>query len=47
MEAFGPYTSALLVVSVGLLFVLAGLDKKQLTWRRPKPLRARTRRRSL
>lgn len=46
MEAFGPYTSTLLVVAVALLLVLAGLDKKQLTWKQPKPLPVRSRRRS-
>jgi hypothetical protein len=45
MEAFGPYTSVLLVVTVALLLVLAGLGKKQLTWQRRKPLPVRSRRR--
>lgn len=45
MQTFGPYTSALVVVAVALLLVLAGLDKKQLTWKRPKPLPVRSRRR--
>ncbi|HJQ49438.1 MAG TPA: hypothetical protein VJ838_02890 [Gaiellaceae bacterium] len=45
MQTFGPYTSVLVVVSIGLLLVLSGLDKKQLTWKRPKPLPVRSRRR--
>ena len=36
MEAFGPYTAVLLVVTAALLLVLAGLARKQLT-RKPKP----------
>jgi hypothetical protein len=45
MQTFGPYTSILLVVSIALLLVLSGLGKKQLTWKRPKPLPVRSRRR--
>lgn len=45
MEAFGPYTSVFVVVTVALLLVLAGLGKKQLTWKQPKPLPVRHRRR--
>jgi hypothetical protein len=46
MEAFRQYTFVLVVLSVALLLVMAGLDKKQLLWKRPKPFRARSRRRS-
>jgi hypothetical protein len=45
MEMFGPYTSALEVVTVALLLVFAGLGKKQLTWKRARPLPVRSRRR--
>jgi hypothetical protein len=45
MQTFGPYTSVLVGVTVALLLVLAGLGKKQLTWKRPKPLPVRSRRR--
>lgn len=45
MHTFGPYTSVLVVVSIALLLILSGLDKKQLTWKRPKPLPVRSRRR--
>ena len=44
-QTFVPYTSILLVVSIALLLVLSGLGKKQLTWKRPKPLPVRSRRR--
>ena len=43
MEAL-TYTSALVVLSAALLLVAAGLAKKQLVWRRAKPVRARRRR---
>jgi hypothetical protein len=46
MEALETYTSALTVLSVALLLVAAGLAKKQLVWRREKPVSARRRRRS-
>jgi hypothetical protein len=45
MQTFAPYTSALVAVTVALLLVLAGLGKKQLTWKRPKPLPVRSLRR--
>jgi hypothetical protein len=44
MEALETYTSALAVLSA-LLLVAAGLAKKQLVWKRPKPVPARRRRR--
>jgi hypothetical protein len=43
MEAFEAYTSAL-VISAALLLVAAGLAKKQLVWKRRKPVPARSRR---
>jgi hypothetical protein len=45
MEAFETYVSALIVLSAALLLVAAGLAKKQLVWKRTKPVRARRRRR--
>jgi hypothetical protein len=46
MEALETYTSALAVLSAALLLVAAGLAKKQLVWRRAKPVSARRRRSS-
>jgi hypothetical protein len=45
MEALETYTSALIVLSVALLLVAAGLAKKQLVWKRARPVRSRRRRR--
>jgi hypothetical protein len=45
MEALETYTSALVVLSVALLLVAAGLAKKQLVWKRPKAIPVRRRRR--
>jgi hypothetical protein len=45
MEALETYTSALTALSAALLLVAAGLAKKQLIWKRPKPVPARRRRR--
>jgi hypothetical protein len=45
MEALETYTSALAVLSAALLFVVAGLAKKQLVWKRTKPVCVRRRRR--
>ena len=45
MEALETYASALIVLSVALLLVAAGVGKKQLVWKRAKPVRARRRRR--
>lgn len=45
MEALGMYASVLVVLSVALLLVVAGVGKNQLAWRRRKPLPARARRR--
>jgi hypothetical protein len=44
MEALEAYTSALAVLSAALLLVAAGLAKKQLVWRREKPVSKRYRR---
>lgn len=46
MEAVAMYPSVLVVLSVALLLVLAGVGKNQLVWkrRRPQPVRARRRR---
>jgi hypothetical protein len=46
VAAFQAYTSVLAVLSGALLLVVAGLTKKQLTWKRPSPVRVRFRRRS-
>jgi hypothetical protein len=46
MEALETYTSAVAVPSAALLLVAAGLAKKQLVWKRPKPALGRRRRRS-
>ena len=45
METLETYASALIVLSVALLLVAAGLAKKQLVWKRATPVRARRRRR--
>jgi hypothetical protein len=44
MEALETYTSTLAVLSGELLLVAAGLAKKQLVWKRAKPVPARRRR---
>jgi hypothetical protein len=44
MEVLEAYTSVLAVLISALLLVAAGLGKKQLVWKRPKPVRARFRR---
>jgi hypothetical protein len=46
MEALEAYPSVLAVLSAALLLVAAGLAKKQLVWKRVKPVPARRRRRS-
>jgi hypothetical protein len=45
MEALEAYSSAVAVLSAALLLIAAGLAKKQLAWKRVKPLPARRRRR--
>jgi hypothetical protein len=44
MEALDSYTSAMTVLSAALLFVVAGLAKNQLVWKRAKRPPARRRR---
>jgi|GEM_PF-5148769 hypothetical protein len=46
MELHETYTSVLTSLSVGLLLIAAGLAKKQLVWKRPRPLPVRRRRRN-
>jgi hypothetical protein len=43
MEALEIYTSTLAALSASLLLVAAGLAKKQLVWKRAKPVPARRR----
>jgi hypothetical protein len=45
MEPYEAYTNVLIALSVALLFVAAGLAKKQLVWKRSRPLAVRGRRR--
>ncbi len=45
MEALGMYPGVLVVLSVALLLVVAGVGKNQLVWKRRKPLPVRARRR--
>jgi hypothetical protein len=45
MELYETYTSVLTALSVALLLIAAGLAKKQLVWKRPRPLPVRGRRR--
>ncbi len=45
MTAFGSYASVLVVLSIALLLITAGVGKKQLVWKRPRPLPVRRRRR--
>lgn len=45
MEPYATYTSVLMALSVALLLIAAGLAKKQLDWKRPRPLPVRSRRR--
>jgi hypothetical protein len=47
MEVLETYTSVLTVLSAALLLVASGLAKKQLVWKRPRPVPLRRRRRSL
>jgi hypothetical protein len=45
MEALETYTSVLATLTAALLFVAAGLAKKQLSWKaKPLPIRKRRRR---
>ena len=45
MNAFDSYTSVLVVLSIALLLIAAGVGKKQLVSKRPRPLPVRRRRR--
>jgi hypothetical protein len=45
MDPYETYTSVLLALSVALLLIAAGLTKKQLVWKRRRPLPVRSRRR--
>jgi hypothetical protein len=45
MNAFDSYTSVLVVLSIALLLIAAGVGKKQLVWKRPRPVPVRRRRR--
>jgi hypothetical protein len=45
MEALGLYPNVLVVLSVALLAVVAGVGKSQLVWKRRRPLPVRARRR--
>ena len=45
MEPYGTYSSVLAALSIALLLVASGLAKKQLVWKRPRPLPVRSRRR--
>jgi hypothetical protein len=44
MEALETYTSALAALSAALLLLAPGLAKKQLVWKRAKPVPPRPRR---
>ena len=39
MEPYETYTSVLVALSVALLLIASGLAKKQLVWKRPRPVR--------
>lgn len=43
MEALDSYVSVLVVLSVALLLISAGIAKNQLEWKRPRPLPVRRR----
>jgi hypothetical protein len=43
MEPYATYTSVLVALSIALLLVASGLAKKQLVWKRPRPLPVRSR----
>jgi len=45
MEALGMYPDVLVVFSVALLLVVAGVGKHQLVWKQRRPSPPRTRRR--
>ena len=45
MEPYETFTNVLMVLSVAVLLIAAGLAKKQLVWKRPRPLPVRGRQR--
>jgi hypothetical protein len=45
MESYETYASVVMAGSVALLLIAAGVAKKQLVWKRPRPLPVRSRRR--
>lgn len=45
MATYETYTSVLVVLTVALLLIAAGMGKKQLVWKRHRPLPVRSRRR--
>lgn len=45
MKMYDTYASVLVVLTVALLLIAAGVEKKQLVWKRPRPLPVRRRRR--
>jgi hypothetical protein len=45
MDPTETYTNVLMALSVALLLIAAGLTKKQLVWKRRRPLPVRSRRR--
>jgi hypothetical protein len=45
MEAYATYSSVLIVLTVALLLIAAGIGKKHLVWKRPRPRPVRSRRR--
>lgn len=44
MEPYETYSAVLIVLTVALLLIAAGVEKKQLEWKRPRPLPIRNRR---
>jgi hypothetical protein len=44
MEAYETYTAVLVVLSVALLLITAGIGKKQLEWKRARRVPVRSRR---
>lgn len=45
MKALDSYASVVVGLSIALLLIAAGVGKKQLVWKRPRPLPVRRRRR--
>jgi hypothetical protein len=45
VEPYETYSSVTVALSVALLLIAAGVAKKQLVWKRPRPLLVRGRRR--